>query len=584
MKIKDLKLGTKQLFGFGFILFTMVGVNIFSIQKMRTIRAEFEQVTTNLLPRATAVSDLNLFTSDLRLYQLQLALATVEESKQITSQIIILLIDKINESFDTYDSLKTNSEIRNLYSDEERRLFGEFDQKWDDYQTLSFLFFKLARDNEQIKGIELLNGEARDVFNDFSEDLVRLVSIYDNDVFDSAKRVERAFITTRIVALALLIVSVVISILFALGLVRWITVPLQNLEKAARSVSEGHLEVKLEVYGNDEIGNLSRSFNFMTASLYEATEKLKSQAKELQVQAGVLQKTNKQLEEKSKILEKQKTEIVQRNLDLYATMEELKSTQEQLLLKEKMAGLGDLVAGVAHEINNPIGVVYSSNDISDRCVHKIENKMNSGLSIEQFKKDPEILTTFTILKESLSVIKKASNRIVAIVKSLKNFARLDESDFQVADIHEGLESSLTLMGSEFQQRISVVREYGDLPKIECYPGQLNQVFINLLKNAKNAIEEKGSILVKTFTQEEKVHVQISDTGKGIAEDKLKTIFNFNISKGENRVKMGSGLATAYNIVQKHDGEIIIKSNPGEGSTIVVSIPIKLNLKSSYRQN
>jgi signal transduction histidine kinase len=576
MSVRDLKLGTKQLVGFGIVLLTMTSVNIFSIQKMKTIRSEFAEVTTNLLPRATAVSDINLYTSDLRLNQLQHALVSGEENRQISAQKMIKLIDRINTSFDTYDSLRTASETRNLYSAEEKKLFAEFDHKWDDYQALSFLFFKLARENKQQKGIDLLNGEARDVFNDFSQNLVEIVSIHEKDVFDSASRVDRASNTTRIVALTLLIISVTISIVFVIGLVRWITVPLYQLEKAARSVAEGDLDTKLQVCGNDEIGNVAKSFNTMTSSLNEATGKLKDQTKELQIQADVLQSTNKELKGKSKILEKQKTEIVQRNLDLYATMEELKSTQEQLLLKEKMASLGDLVAGVAHEINNPIGVVASSNDVSGRCVNRIEESLNGNQPDEQIKKKNSVSKTLEILKESITTISKASNRISDIVKSLKNFSRLDESEFQIADIHEGIESSLTLMGSEFQQRISVVKEYGDLPRIECYPGQLNQVFINLLKNAMNAIEDRGSIHVKTFQQQDKIFVQISDTGKGIKQDRLKDIFNFNISKGKNRIKLGSGLATVYNIIQKHDGEINVQSKLGEGSTFLVSIPINLN--------
>ena len=572
MYFKDLKLGTKQMIGFGFILLIMTAANFFSINRMKSIKAEFAIVTTNWLPRAMAVSDINLYTSDLRLNQLQHAFATDEKSRQAQAEKMILLIDNINESLDIYDSLKTDSEQRHLYSDIERQLFSEFDQKWDDYQALSFMFFRFTRENKRQKAVELLNGEAQDVFNDFSEILIQIVGIYEKDVFASTSRVEKAFKTTRIVAMSLLITTVALSFLFAIILIRWITVPIHQLEKAAKTVAEGDLSFELDILSKDEIGNLSRSFNSMTTSLRKATERLKSQAEKLQKQAVNLKATNKELQNKSVLLEKQKTEIVQKNLDLYSTMEELESTQEQLLMKEKITALGDLVAGVAHEINNPIGVVLSSQNVADRCIHKIELLLGQSTSIEKLKGDQDLAKSLKILKDSSSVILTASNRIVAIVKSLKNFARLDEAEYQLVDIHEGINSSLTLLGTEIQQRISVVKEYGDVPKIDCNPGQLNQVFINVLKNAAQAIEEHGEIHIKTFLQDSKIYVQISDTGKGITNDKLKKIFDFSFSSEKKRVKLGSGLATAYNIVQKHKGEILVESEIGKGSIVSVILP------------
>ena len=357
------------------------------------------------------------------------------------------------------------------------------------------------------------------------------------DSFEAAARAEITFNSTYTIMTIVFGGTILLSIFIALGLVRFITVPVRQLEQAAGEVAKGDLEVQLHINSKDEIGRLARSFNQMTISLRNAKQKMQRQAQTLRAQ-------NKQLEK---------------------AMRELRETQEQLLMKEKMASLGDLVAGVAHEINNPIGAVNASADVVRRCADKIESEA---------RKNQQLQKTTKILKESAGVILTAGNRIAAIVKSLKNFARLDESEYQKTDIHEGIESSLILMENEFQNRISVVRDYHDIPEIVCYPGQLNQVFLSLLKNATNAIEGSGRISIKTTTENGHVRVEISDTGKGIPRRKLGKIFDFGFSTGDSRVKMSSGLSTAYNIVQKHHGEIKVDSEVGKGTTFSIVLPIK----------
>ena len=227
----------------------------------------------------------------------------------------------------------------------------------------------------------------------------------------------------------------------------------------------------------------------------------------------------------------------------------------------------------AHEINNPIGTVNSSADVSGRCIDRIELLLEKGELLQEIRDNPQLPQVMNVLKDNVRVTTVAGNRIASIVKSLKNFARLDEAEYQRVDIHEGIDSSLTLMGSELRSRISVAREYGEIPAITCYPGRLNQVFINLLKNASQAIEGSGSIGIKTFVEDNRIYVEISDTGKGIPPERLDTIFDFGFSVAGERVKMGSGLSTAYNIVQEHDGEIEAKSEVGKGTTFSIVLPI-----------
>lgn len=537
MKFKNLNLRTKQIIGFGIILAIMAGDHMFSIRNMGDLKSELDEVSKSWLPRAVAISDININTAKLRSNQLQHVFATNDELKQDQLIRMAELITQLEANRDIYEQLTTQSEEKNLYSEEEANLYAAFDDKLDEYLELSFEFFKLIRDNKNQEAIGLLNGPAKELYNEFSDNLVKLVAVNQRDSFEAAARAEITFNSTYTIMTIVFGGTILLSIFIALGLVRFITVPVRQLEQAAGEVAKGDLEVQLHINSKDEIGRLARSFNQMTISLRNAKQKMQRQAQTLRAQ-------NKQLEK---------------------AMRELRETQEQLLMKEKMASLGDLVAGVAHEINNPIGAVNASADVVRRCADKIESEA---------RKNQQLQKTTKILKESVGVILTAGNRIAAIVKSLKNFARLDESEYQKTDIHEGIESSLILMENEFQNRISVVRDYHDIPEIVCYPGQLNQVFLSLLKNATNAIEGSGRISIKTTTENGHVRVEISDTGKGIPRRKLGKIFDFGFSTGDSRVKMSSGLSTAYNIVQKHHGEIKVDSEVGKGTTFSIVLPIK----------
>ena len=237
-----------------------------------------------------------------------------------------------------------------------------------------------------------------------------------------------------------------------------------------------------------------------------------------------------------------------------------------------MVSLGNLVAGVAHEINNPIGAVNSMADTSSRIITKIEDlvKTSDINENEQFRK------ALTTLKNNHEVTVTASSRITRIVKSLKNFARLDEMEFQKTDIHEGIESTLTLVYHELKNKVTVNKEYGDIPQIYCFPNELNQVFINLLLNASHSIKDKGTITIKTSTDGSQVFISIADTGIGIPQDNLKKIFDPGFTTKGVGVGTGLGLSISYNIIKKHKGEIKVSSEVGRGTEFTIILPVKQN--------
>lgn len=256
---------------------------------------------------------------------------------------------------------------------------------------------------------------------------------------------------------------------------------------------------------------------------------------------------------------------------LLRVSEERREMQERLLLQEKMASLGSLVAGILHEINSPLGVVKGANDVAARWVVRVEKALEAERDPERKGGGP-VERALEALRESSATIAAAAERIGGIVACLRNFARLDEAEYQTANIHEGIDSTLTLMENELKQRITLIKDYGELPRIRCCPGQLNHVFMALLKNAVQAVEEPGTIRLRTFAEEDAVYIQVTDTGRGIPEEKLKRVFEFDFTRRGPRVRMGSGLATAYRIVERHGGRIEVESEVGKGTTFTVILP------------
>jgi len=261
--------------------------------------------------------------------------------------------------------------------------------------------------------------------------------------------------------------------------------------------------------------------------------------------------------------------------DIEEANQHLKETQFQLVQSEKMASLGTLVAGIAHEINTPIGAVSSMHDTLFRTLEKLKEMLETKFSRED--EDAAKFATFLeVIDDSNKVIKPGTERVINIVKRLRSFARLDEAELKKAVIHEGLEDTLTLIHHELKHNITVHREYGDIPAISCFPGQLNQVFLNILINAKQAINGKGEITITTFTKNNKVHVSIKDTGNGISNEDLKKVFDPGFTTKGVGVGTGLGLSICYQIIQDHKGEIKLESEIGKGTTFTVILPPDLD--------
>ncbi len=252
---------------------------------------------------------------------------------------------------------------------------------------------------------------------------------------------------------------------------------------------------------------------------------------------------------------------------------DLRESQSQLVQQEKMAALGKLVAGIAHELNTPIGTINSNADTLGRSLAKLRGIITNESCNEAIRENPVLQHVLSVVDDISRVNQLASQRIVDIVTTLRNFARLDEADLKIADLHEGLESTLTLVRHELKNRVRVVKEYGDIPPIRCHPNQINQVFMNLLVNASQAVKGKGEVRIKTFREDDMVNVQISDTGVGIPAENLPRIFDPGFTTKGVGVGTGLGLSICFKIVQDHRGNIDVRTEVGKGSTFTVRLPV-----------
>ena len=291
-----------------------------------------------------------------------------------------------------------------------------------------------------------------------------------------------------------------------------------------------------------------------------------------------------------------------------ADFRDLQHNYSRLLQNDKMIALGQLVAGIAHEINNPMNFIYGNLNYAVEYVQDIlyilenyKQELSYADAISEAKeKGIEIEFILEDLPKLLSSMKVGATRVNEIVLSLRNFSRLDQAEIKFVDIHEGIENTLIILKHSLKARperveIELIKEYDKLPLIKCYAGQLNQVFMNILANAIDALSESDNLILKTrknlqirirteLTNDNYVIVRIADNGSGISEEVQKRLFDpFFTTKAVGK-GTGLGLSISYQIVvEKHGGELYCISTPGEGSEFIIKIPVVSNHSDKIQQ-
>ncbi|MCC5653909.1 HAMP domain-containing protein [Nostoc sp. XA013] len=361
----------------------------------------------------------------------------------------------------------------------------------------------------------------------------------------------------------------------------WIVRPILRLNWASEAMASGNLDQKVETSGIRELNTLSNSFNHMAGQLHESFT--------------ALEKSKEELEDR----------VEERTTELKNALEELQRTQSQVVQSEKMSSLGQLVAGVAHEINNPVNFIHGNlahvqeytQDLLALMQLYQEHNSNPAPEIQIAVEEMDLEFLQEDLPKMLSSMKVGTDRIRQIVLSLRNFSRTDEAEFKSVDIHEGIDSTLMILQHRLkakpeQPEIEVTKDYAIVPLIECYAGQLNQVFMNILVNAIDALEESNAkrtyqeikdnpsrIKIRTSVVNSTwVEVAIADNGVGISKEFQQRIFDPFFTTKPIGKGTGMGMSISYQIVtEKHGGKLECFSTAGEGTEFIIQVPLRLKV-------
>jgi signal transduction histidine kinase len=389
-----------------------------------------------------------------------------------------------------------------------------------------------------------------------------------------------AFAPARQLASSIFLSGLVLSSIMALGMLmlgRRIVKPIKAIAQTAYLVSQGDLNQTAPVLSNNEIGMLAKTFNQMIEQLKLTYQQLAD--------------SNHTLEEK---VEQRTQELRHKNQDLETTLKKLKKTQTQLVQQEKMASLGQLVAGVAHEINNPVNFIYGNVQPATEYARDLLNliqlyQKHYPQPNSEIIDDIEAIDLAFIQEDFMQLLdsmKEGSERIKEIVLSLRNFSRLDESEQKQVDLHQGIESTLRILQNRLKAQserpeIAVIKQYGQLPLLNCYPGQLNQVYMNLLSNAIDALEQDRTIinphiLIHTTLINNNIEIRIADNGSGIKSEVLERIFDPFFTTKPVGKGTGLGLSISYHIiVENHKGKLLCNSQLGKGTEFIIKLPIRV---------
>ncbi|MEP6516630.1 sensor histidine kinase [Microcoleus vaginatus] len=397
-------------------------------------------------------------------------------------------------------------------------------------------------DSAQLQMLRTSSGQEAIVLDNLAQSLTDLISTVEIHKQEGTQALEQAENLRNRILLGSMLISALIAVALADKTSRAIAQPIETVTNVAQQVArESNFNLQVPVTTDDEIGVLALSFNQLIQRVSEYTQ-------------------------------------------------ELKQTQAQLIQTEKMSSLGQMVAGIAHEINNPVNFIGGNIDYANQYIEDLADLVtlyqeyypNPPDAILERIEDIELEFLREDLPKTLSSMKMGADRIREIVVSMRNFSRSDDGKMRSADIHEGIDSTLVILNHRIKQGIQVIKQYGKLPALECYPAQLNQVFMNIISNAIDALEEvkkedKGyspTIWIRTeITADNTVTVKIRDNGPGIASASTQQIFDPFFTTKSIGKGTGLGLAISYQILAKHQGKIEVNSQIGQGTEFVITLPV-----------
>jgi|GEM_PF-3785347 len=575
--LSHLPIRTRLLGFFAVFFLLMVAVEVFSVKQMDTLQEARGKVI-----RGTSddPSNRDHFQQVLLAQQ---CITLVNENARRAFELFLISSPKVvdQEQFDRIyaEQVKTTHQITALYADFERGL-----ETIDEQQA--FAHIKAARADYVTTRTKveqtLKSGQTEVAMDNLRHLMLPKLAVYLNAWRDlislerhltvvAEQAATKKYRWTRDVLLSLLGVSILGAGFIAIGITREFTSSLRRIGIAARRIAGGEFDMQIPVTANDEIGELARAFNAMANALQASYGQIMTQQRELEERVAA-----------------RTQELTIANTGLTELNTKLAFAHGQLVGSEKLASLGQMAAGVAHEINNPVGYVASNFGTLENYLTRLFDMLSLYEAMEAKVKSQDDLTIlqakkqdieFEFIKSDILDLMRESRdgiqRVREIVQNLKDFAHVDRQlNWEWTDLHKGIDSTVTLASNEIKYKADIVKEYSDLPLVECVLSQLNQVFLNLLVNAAHAMgEERGLIRIRTAVDGDNVQITIADNGCGIPPENLSHIFEPFFTTKPVGKGTGLGLSVSYGIIQSHHGRIDVESEVGQGTSFRITLPI-----------
>ena len=543
MRLNTLRLRSKFFLSFGAIL--AVGTIVAALMLVMLIRSSASYKRVLETDRRVAELALSIQADKLRI------------SDSLRGRLLHPYGDfgekEINNLRDAYDQLNTSYALtRELAADAEllKTLDGIEEIDRERLSLLEQRILKAIESQESAEAERLYFDEYSPARQDQAELLDRLQELASARISSAAEHTRTQARLVASIAGGLTLALIVVGCVLSYYLTRSFERPISSLMRTARKIAAGDLDQTLTLNRQDELGEMAEVLNQMVGNLRTLNGNLSKQVQWLR-----------------------------------ETKDQLAQTQGHLVKQEKMAALGQLVAGVAHELNNPISFVYS-NTILLRDSYAELNKLlkfyegASGMPAEisthaeKIKKEIDYEYLSGDITQALTDCHEGARRVRDIVLNLKTFSRLDDTESQLADITEGIDSTVRILGHLFRpDRVVLHREYAEIPRIECFAGQLSQVWMNLMTNAAQAMNNKGNLWIATGIHDDSIIVRLRDDGPGIPEEILSRIFDPFFTTKPVGEGTGLGLSIVHGIIERHGGTIIAESTIGEGTTFTVELPM-----------
>ncbi|MEZ4700238.1 MAG: ATP-binding protein [Rhodothermales bacterium] len=527
-RLRNLQLSAKQWVGFGVMMLVLGSLSAYAIVQMDRLRAEIDEINARSIPAVIALSSINLDVSTLRIYQLQYELLDDSLERSRLSARMATLIDSINANRDAFEHVAYGADRLDVFDVARDSLYAEFDGHWDDYQGLFIAFLFGGTERAGNLPVQLLTS-AGPIYDRLVVSLEQLIDVNKQRSAYAAQRAQSNFQRSRRIIVGALIATFAFFVFLSTVLFRFVTLPIRKLDEAAQEVARGRLDVQLAVDSTDEIGSLARSFNHMTASLAAA--------------------------------------------------------QQQLVVKEKLASLGQLTAGIAHEIKNPLNFVNNFADLSSDIVDELGRVIDRHAPALPAADREQAEEMMSDLRLNVRKIAEHGRRADGIVKSMLLHARGTHGERQEVDLNGFVEENTTLAYHGFRAShpdvsVQIERQYDpDAGRAAIVPQDIGRVLINLLNNAFYAVGERGRaggeavVRVQTRAEADGVSITVADNGPGIPAPLKKRVFEPFFTTKPAGEGTGLGLSLSYDIVTHgHGGRLSMESDEGEGATFTVWLP------------